>query len=193
MKCSYMLPQAISKVTAAILAVSLLYLFPAYQAAEKEEDIRQLTSYNLLVEFTDAVRTKGYISAGMYRDFTQEIGLAGGVYDIEMEHQHKKYHPEYSDPADAATFQNTFSIVYDSYYTKDILNELFPESTSIPPGSIGDRKYYLQTRDYISITITDRSRSMYDVLTDFMYSFGQNSRAQGKDMTYGGMVLNEDY
>lgn len=188
-----MVPQAISKVTAALLAVCLLYLFPAYQAAEKEEGIRQLVSYNLLVEFADAVRTKGYISEGMYRDFAQEIGLAGGVYDIEIEHQHKKYHPEYSDPADAATFQNTFSVVYDSYYTEDILGELFPETASTPAFPVIDRKYYLQARDFISITITDRSRSMYDVLTEFIFPSGQKGRVQGEVMTYGGMVLNEDY
>lgn len=189
------MPNALSKITAALLAVVLLYLVPATQAAEREEDIRVLSAYNTLVQFTDAVRNKGYLSAQMYEDFTAEIGNIGYVYDIDLEHKHKKYHPEYLDPANAASFQDDFSVQYDAYYTGDLLNELFPN----PPangGSVGDvestsHKYKMEQGDYFTVTIVKRSVTSYEVLSSFL--LGIVSGKGSDSLTYGGMVLNEDY
>lgn len=189
------MPNALSKITAALLAMLLLYLVPATQAAEREEDIRVLSAYNTLVQFTDAVRNKGYLSAQMYKDFTAEIGITGYVYDIDLEHGHKKYHPEYVDPANAASFQDDFSVQYDAYYSVDLLKELFPD----PPPNGGNvetvestsRKYTMEMGDYFTVTIVKRSVTTYEVLNRFLY--GLVSGKGTESLTYGGMVLNEDY
>ncbi|RRJ65918.1 hypothetical protein EHV15_25585 [Paenibacillus oralis] len=181
---------ALSKITSALLAVLLLYLFPAVQTAQREEDIRYLAAYHALTEFADAVRTKGYISPVMYEEFTRNLEAEGNHYDIELEHWHKKYHPEYGDPADPNTFQGRFTVVYDAYYTEEILGVLFSENQAAT--SEEQVKYKLQAGDFFSVTAKDRSRSPYDVLSEFLY--GTKAAAVYKNvLTYGGMVLNEDY
>ncbi|MEK5476427.1 hypothetical protein NYE70_05690 [Paenibacillus sp. FSL R5-0407] len=181
---------ALSKIAAAILAVVLIFLFPAFQSAQRQEDIRVLSAYNTLVQFTDAVRSKGYVSAEMYEDFARELETTGAAYDIELEHRHKKYHPEYKDPADPTTFMDEFSVVYDSNYTSDILKMLFP--SALPAGGPVLRKYRLEAGDYLSVTLTKVSRSPLEVLSGFIYGTAPEG-GQTKHLSYGGMVLNEDY
>ncbi|WMT42923.1 hypothetical protein RE628_11915 [Paenibacillus sp. D2_2] len=180
----------LSKIVAALLVVALLVLYPAVQAAEREENIAVLAAYNTMVQFTDAVRNKGYLSASMYEDLERELAVSGQVYEVELEHRHKKYHPEYDDPADSATFQDRFSVIYDSYYTPELIGRLFPENN----GSVDDldRLYKMETGDFFSVALTRRSVSPYQVLTGFL----KVPSAAGRDsqtMHYGGIVLNEDY
>ncbi|MFD1175680.1 hypothetical protein ACFQ3W_05100 [Paenibacillus puldeungensis] len=179
----------LSKVTAALLAVVLLFLVPAVQSAQREEDIRYLSAYHLMVQFADAVRNKGYVSDTMYEDFTRELETKGSLYDIEFEHRHKKYHPEYGDPADSGTFQGRFSVIYDAYYTQDVMNVLFPDSPTTADED--ERKYLLHEGDFFTVTVLDRSRSPLKMLSGWLY--GDVARAGGSLFTYGGMVLNEDY
>ncbi|MCT2194597.1 hypothetical protein M3G15_05495 [Paenibacillus sp. p3-SID1389] len=177
---------ALSKITAALLAVLLLFLFPALQAAQRQEDLRYLAAYHTLVQFADAVRNKGFVTPDMYEDFVHELELSGGWYEVELEHRHKIYHPEYGDPADPGTFLGDFSVVYNAYYTSDILKVLFPSGT----GQEGV-PYKLEEGDFFTVTAYDRSRSPLDILSEFLYN------SEGKKgpslLTYGGMVLNEDY
>lgn len=180
----------LSKITAALLAVVLLFLFPAVQTAQREEDLRVMTTYNMMVQFTDAVRNKGYLSPQMYNDFTWELSQIGGVYDLELEHRHKKYHPEYGDPADPATFKDGFSIVYDAFYTREMLQVLFPETPSaIDPNQ---RKYKLEAGDYMTVSLELRTASTLAVLSEYMSGLFAGN-AGDRRLTYGGMVLNEDY
>ncbi|MGG6311060.1 hypothetical protein [Paenibacillus macerans] len=179
----------LSKVTAALLAALLLFLVPAVQIAQRGEDIRYLSAYQALMQFADAVRNKGYVSPSMYVDFVRELEAGGASYEVELEHRHKKYHPEYGDPANPATFLNDFSVVYDAYYTDDILRVLFP-----PEGSAaveGEGVYTLQEGDFFAVAAADRSRSAWDVLSEFLY--GGAGKEVPDRLTYGGMVLNEDY
>lgn len=180
---------ALSKITAAILAVVLLYLFPAVQSAQREEDFRTLTAYNTLVRFADAVRNKGYLSQGMYNDFANELSAAGGDYRIDIELRHKKYHPEYGDPADASTFLDRFSIHYEAYYSHDILPLLFPEKPAF--GGKEKLTYKMQAGDYFIVTITNLSRTPMMIFNELLYG---TTRTGGSEvLNYGGMVLNEDY
>ncbi|AZK47386.1 hypothetical protein [Paenibacillus lentus] len=180
---------ALSKITAAILAVVLLYLVPAVQSAQREEDYRALMAYNTLVRFTDAVRNKGYLSRGMYNDFVNELATAGGEYMIDMEYRHKKYHPEYSDPADSSTFLDRFSVHYEAYYSQDILSILFPDEPALDKKE--EPMYRMEAGDYFTVTITHLSRTPITVLYDFLY--GETRTSSSEVLNYGGMVLNEDY
>lgn len=177
---------ALSKITAALLAVLLLFLFPAWQVAQRQEDLRYLAAYRALVQFTDAVRNKGFVTPTMYEEFVRELETTGGGYDVELEHRHKAYHPEYDDPADPTTFLNDFTVVYDAYYTSDILQVMFPAGT----GQKG-APYELQEGDFFAVTALDRSRSPYDILAEFLYPGA--GETYPSLLTYGGMVLNEDY
>lgn len=182
---------ALSKLTAALLAIFLILFLPMMQTAQREEDLSTLAAYNSLVQFTDAVRNKGYISPEMYEEFIRELARSGKEYDIELEHRHKKYHPEYSDPADPATFQHQFSVVYDAFYTGDVMKVLYPE----PSDAVAEyerRKYLMESGDFWIVTLQTRSRSTYEILTDFVH--GTSIGWHGRDkLAYGGMILNEDY
>lgn len=177
---------ALSKITAALLAVLLLFLFPALQTAQRQEDIRYLAAYRTLVQFTDAVRNKGLVTPAMYEDFVRDMEQNGGGYEVELEHRHKIYHPEYGDPADPGTFLNDFSVVYDAFYTADILKVLFPSGT----GQEGE-PYKLQEGDFFAVTALDHARSPLDIFSEFLYNGAGHEKSSL--LTYGGMVLNEDY
>lgn len=183
---------ALSKLTAALLAMVLVYLYPMLQSAERQEDIQYLRAYNELVQFTDGLRNKGYITPTMYEEFARIIEGTGEMYDIEFEHRHKKYHPEYDDPANASTFRQDFIVVYDSFYTSDILKILYPSSKGLPIVETSTRKYTFEIGDFISITLIKKTRTPYQMISEWIYGAGSQNRGTTA-ITYGGMVLNEDY
>lgn len=182
---------ALSKLTAAFLAIVLVYLYPMLQSAERQEYIQHLKVYNELVQFTDGLRNKGYITPTMYEEFAKIIEGTGMMYDIEFEHRHKKYHPEYDDPANANTFKQDFTVIYDSFYTNDLLTILYPISNGLPVVETSKRKYKLEIGDFISITLVKKTRTPYHIISEWIYGTGTQDR--GGTISYGGMVLNEDY
>lgn len=180
----------LSKIAAALLTLLLVFIYPAMEFAQREVDFDMLAAYNSLVQFTDAVRNKGYFSPEMYRDFNRNLEVGGKVYDIEIEHRRKKYHPEYGDPADPATFQDRYTVVYDSTYTDRILEVLYPAK---PDGTAEEERLYkLAAGDYVQVTIKPKTRSAYETFAELVYGLGSAS-LEGKRISYGGMVLNEDY
>ncbi|WP_433946597.1 hypothetical protein [Paenibacillus sp. SN-8-1] len=180
---------SLSKILAALLAVLLLYFVPAVQHAKTQEDITFLTAYHALTEFVDSVRNKGYISPVMYEDFQTELGESGGLFNVELEHQHKKYHPEYADPASASTFLNEYSVQYEGHHTGELEEVLFPDNSEEKESK--KRKYYLQMGDYFTVSIQRKDQSALSVLTSMLYN--SSSVQEEGPLHYGGMVLNEDY
>ena len=181
---------SVSKWFAAFLAVLLLYVVPAGESARRQDDLSRIVVYQSVTKFVDSVRTKGYVSPQMYQDFMRELDVTGNLYDVVMEHQHKKYVPNYSDPSDPGTFQGSYSVLFDAYYEKEILGRLFPESDSPPAGS--NRVYKLTAGDFFQVSIRSQNRTpsllLFDALT------GSNlGNKPAIWFPYGGMVLNEDY
>ncbi|NMO95949.1 hypothetical protein [Paenibacillus lemnae] len=181
---------ALSKWFAALLSVLLLYLLPAWEGARRQDDLSRLMVMQSVTKFTDSIRMKGYISPGVYNDFRKELGAAGNVYQVEMEHQHKRYHPEYSDPADPATFLGRYSVVHDAYYTSDIMQVLFPESEL--SSEADERLYKLTAGDYFSVEVSNMSTTPYQIYSNVLTTTDPSAGA-GIAYVYGGMVLNEDY
>lgn len=81
--------EPISKLFAVFLIISLMIMYPLYQAAERHDDQMQTVVHLTVTEFVDAVRTKGYISPQMYLEFNEKLGATGNLYDVKMEHRHK--------------------------------------------------------------------------------------------------------
>ena len=67
-------------------------MVPAGEMARRQDDLSRLVVYQSVTKFVDSVRTKGYITPIMYNDFLQELATTGNIYNVEMEHHHKKYH-----------------------------------------------------------------------------------------------------
>jgi len=181
---------AISKIVAAILAVMLLYVYPVADSYEKQDKISYVITNKLIVNFVDSVRNKGHITPTMYNDLEQALQLTGNTFELQMEHQHKRYTPVYTDPANPGTFQSSFEVNYDGFYHEQIMQILFPDNYK----AIDDpsRVYRLTVGDYFKVTVRNTNRTNATLLRDML-----NQSNTGDNTTiyipYGGMVLNEDY
>ncbi|WP_339282954.1 hypothetical protein [Paenibacillus sp. FSL R5-0486] len=180
---------AASKLLAVLLAVLLLYVYPAAETADRQDDIARMAAVQNVTRFVDAVRTKGYISPRMLADFEEQLAQTGNVYDVSMEHLHKKYVPHYIDPMDNNSFNGTYEVVQDGYYAAQIRERLFPSSGVIPVDDPG-RRYTLTTGDFFTVTLQNTNRTPSMLIREWLSGTVQ---ASAVFVTYGGMVLNEDY
>lgn len=179
-----------SKILGVFIALILMFLYPLYQQAQRQDDLSQIVVHSAVTEFVDASRTKGYITPTMYSELTRKLGATGNQYEIEMEHLHKKYSPVYTDPADPNGFQNSFMTYFDGHYTEEIMGRLFPNNTS--PIDDPDRRYLMSEGDFFTVKVKNINRTMSTILQDVFLNgnTGDNTRIY---MPYGGMVINEDY
>ncbi|WP_211747850.1 hypothetical protein [Paenibacillus sp. Marseille-Q4541] len=180
---------SISKMVAALLAVLLLYIYPAAEAASRQDELSQLTVYNTVTRFVDAVRTKGYLTPTMYDEFHRELSLTGNTYNIELEHLHKKYVPEYTDPSNQTEFTGKFDVVMDGYYNEQIMPVLYPDNEL--PVHDSSRRYILTSGDSFRVAVQNTNRTPAVIFQEWLH-FGAES-ASKVAASYGGMVLNEDY
>ncbi|MEN1990246.1 hypothetical protein [Paenibacillus hubeiensis] len=180
---------ALSKIFASILAIILLFIYPLYQSMERQDDRSQMVVQKSVTRFVDAVRTKGYVTPTMYKQFNEEIAATGNVFDIEMVHEHKLYIPVYRDPADPSTFEGKYVTDYSNFYTNDIMKVMFPDSTE--PDQSETRRYHLEVGDFFTVTIKNKNRTPATHLQDMLLagSTGDNTKIF---VPYGGMVINED-
>nr|WP_059040717.1 hypothetical protein [Paenibacillus rubinfantis] len=178
------------KVYVAILAALVLYLWPASETYERQDDVSYMLAFKAVTNFVDAARDKGYITPQAYNDFINELLLTGNSYDVQLEHYHKRYNPVYTDPANPATFQNKFNVDYEGFYTNQIMAILFPKNT-LPKNSEA-RKYKMSVGDYFSVKVTNKNRTNATIIRD-MLNFGDSASNTRIYVPYGGMVMNEDY
>lgn len=180
---------AISKVAAALLAVLLLYIYPAVDSFERQDDIAYLLANQSVVNFVDSVRNKGYMTPMMYNEFVQSLEQTGNLFEIRMEHGHKLYHPVYADAANPSTFQSSYKVSYDGYYQEHILSVLFPQN-ELPPDD-PERRYRLAAGDYFSVTVSNTNRTSAAMMRDAL-NLSNTGEHTSMYIPYGGMVLNED-
>ncbi|MDR9854107.1 hypothetical protein RJP21_10895 [Paenibacillus sp. VCA1] len=181
---------AVSKFVAVLLAVALMFVYPAAEAYRKQDDLSRIVVYNAVTQFVDAVRNKGYVTPVMYQDFLSEMAATGNEFDVQMEHLHKKYTPVYSDAANPATFQQKVDVSYEGFYTADILSVIYPDN--VLPKDHEDRMYRMNAGDFFKVTVKNVNRTAGTIMTDFI-SGSVPGDAPVLAFPYGGMVLNEDY
>ncbi|MEC0371502.1 hypothetical protein [Paenibacillus chibensis] len=181
---------AVSKIVAVLLAVALLFIYPAAEAYRKQDDVSRIIVNNAVTQFVDAVRNKGYLSPVMYQDFVNEMAASGNEMEIQMEHLHKQYTPVYTDASDPNTFQHEFDVSYAGYYTADIMSVLFPDNET--PKDRDIRKYKMNAGDFFKVTIRNPNRTPGTIMMDFVTG-SDSGVAPAMAYRYGGMVLNEDY
>lgn len=172
------------------MTVLLVFVYPTYQAAERQDTLTQIVIHKAVTEFVDAARTKGYISPKMYSDFTDQLGSTNNAYTVEIEHLHKKYNPIYSDPADPTTFQQSFQDYYDGHYTEEIEKVMFP-STVISADS-DSRKYKMSAGDFITVEVKSKNPTLARTIRSYLIGEAADNSSDIY-MTYSGMILNEDY
>lgn len=182
--------KVLSVLFAVVVACGLMYVWPTQNNYEDQDKIAYNIAYKSATTFADSVRNKGYITPKMYTDFNNELSATDNIYDIQMEHDRKRYNPIYTDPANPATFQGKFEVYYDGFYTDKIMSTLFP--TNSLPVTDTSRKYYLQSGDYFYVTIKNKNFTKATLVSDFLTNSntGDPTRIY---IPYGGMVNNEDY
>lgn len=191
---------SLSKIVAVFIAVILLFGYPLYQQAQRQDKLTQFVVQTTVTEFVDAVRTKGYITPDMYLEFNRKLGATGNQYDIQMEHLHKRYNPLYTDPGNPTTFKDDFDTYFNGYYTKDIMGTLFPDNSE--PSDSKTRRYPklsgddpgdpMSVGDFFTVKVKNVNRTMATILRDF-FTNGNTASNTAVYVPYGGMIINEDY
>lgn len=183
------MPNILSKFLAGMLAALLILVIPLLDTYQKQEMLSYNIASNSVTTFIDAARNKGYFTPSMYLDLFSSLHNTGNVFEVEFEHMSKKYIPVYTDPTNPSTFQNKTEVHYEAFYTQEILDVLFPDSTA--PIDDPSRIYRMEVGDFITITVKNMNRTNATVLKDFLFNI--NSHETVIYYTYGGMVHNEDY
>jgi len=166
-----------------------MFYVPTYQNLEKQEDIAYLNTYQVVTDFVDNVRTKGYITPQMYEDFQQKLHVGDVLYNVEMVHKHKYYHPVYTDPSDPTTFTGKYVVDYDEYYWEQIKEQLYGKNA----GPEEDRMYKLEEGDYFGVYVENKTKFKSTMLLEFLTGKIGDHDPVVISVPYGGMVLNEDY
>lgn len=180
----------VSKFVAVLIAVVVMFIYPAAEAYQRQDDLSRVVVYNAVTQFVDAVRNKGYLTPVMYQDFMNQIHATGNEFEVQMEHLHKKYTPVYSDAANPDTFQHDIDVSYAGFYSADIMSVIFPDSKVEKDADA--RKYKMNVGDYFKVTVRNINRTAGTVMMDFV-SGTLSGDAPVMAYPYGGMVLNEDY
>lgn len=190
---------SLSKIVAVFIAVILLFGYPLYQQAQRQDKLTQFVVQTTVTEFVDAVRTKGYITPDMYLEFNRKLGATGNQYDIQMEHLHKKFNPlEARDPSNP-TYNDDFDVYFNGHYTEEIMKALFPANldpaqpkvmyplpSDINPGDP------MSVGDFFTVKVKNVNRTMATILRDF-FTNGNTASNTAVYVPYGGMIINEDY
>ncbi|NLG89140.1 MAG: hypothetical protein GX494_08015 [Clostridiaceae bacterium] len=174
-----------SKITALILAVILLYIFPVESMLTRQDEITKVFVLNETAKFVDSARNLGYITPLMYTQFLRVLSSTGNEYEILMEHRHISIDPIYIDPVDKTSFQYDFNINENAYYTEEILACLFPPAAA--PDQ--DRYYYMSKGDYFSVHVYNKNKTAAAKVQQMLIM--AELPVKRIVVNYGGMVRDE--
>ncbi|MRN53046.1 hypothetical protein [Paenibacillus monticola] len=176
---------ALKGVIVVILLVFAFGVYPAYRQSEVVERNTKLAANAAVVEFVDTVRAKGYVDVNDYRLFLHSLDASYGVFDVQMEYYKKELQPLYINPDDYSTFQDSFSVRYDGYFSKDILDVLYPNSTLSEdnPG----RRFTMHVGDLFNVRLESEGTTLASRMRSFLF----HSELIPVNLKYGGMVRSE--
>lgn len=175
------------KIFAVLIAVLLLYIYPLSAAFEQQDDISELVAMRATTAFVDAVRDKGGITPRMYNDFMTALAATGNSFDVQMEHDSKKYVPVYDDPTQPETFKGTYELQYDAFYNAQILPVLFPSNQVAKDDP--SRRYRMRAGDSFSVIVRNTNRTPGTLFFDLL----NNTISPNEKIVipYGGAVRHE--
>jgi hypothetical protein len=168
-----------------ICLVIVFAVYPAYRSAERIESTSAKMVNSSLITFVDTVRGKGYIDVRDYETFLSALDSTGLVFDVTLEYYKKRIQPVYTDPNNYSTFQNSFSVRYDGYFTKEILDRLYP---SIPlPEDDPQRRWNMKVGDLFNVRVESREVSFASHFRSWLF----HTPKVPIILKYGGMIRSE--
>ncbi|MBW7475215.1 hypothetical protein K0T92_10690 [Paenibacillus oenotherae] len=168
-----------------VLLIIVFVIYPAYRQAENVEDNMRDAVNSAVVEFVDTARSKGYIEVSDYNLLLRSLDASRAVFDVQLEYYKKNIQPNYTNPDDIATFQDSFNVRYDGYFSKDILNVLYPDAFAEEDDP--SRRWNMHVGDLINVRISTRETTLASRMRSFLF----NSAKTSIYVKYGGMVRSE--
>lgn len=165
-----------------LLLVIAMIIFPATRFAEYLDYRAHMRADAIVYDFSDLVKSKGFITPKDYREFTEKLSSTGLGYTLEMENRKKIQVPLYN----GVTFANKFMVDYEGYFTKDIVTTLYPQDSTLSDSNEA-RYWKMKSDDMFYVRAYFNNNSFSNALRG---SFGL-SRIELSPSEHGGAVRNE--
>lgn len=167
----------LSKIVATIIAVIVIFIAPAVNYANSNDDIMQSTVYSITTDFVADVREQGKITQDMYMDFVHRLDDTGILYDIELRHSYTSPVPEYDDTGKTVGVNNVENIIY----TDDILKAVYET----------DGIYTMNKGDSFSVIVTNREPTLGQRMRQIVFKSAETTpRIIVRD---GGVIRDENF
>ncbi len=169
----------IGKLFAVLLAVLLLFMYPLLNMYEQQDQTSRIFVFTETTAFVDAVRNVGHLSPQMYEEFMKKLSATNNTYEVALELRHERLDPIYVDPLDPATFQDAYAVNYNTYYTKEIMEQLFPDvgvQTTVD----------FTSGDYFLVRIANKNKTLGTRVKQLLW--GGELATQTIFVQYGGMI-----
>ncbi len=144
-------------IIAIFLAAILMFVFPLMTMADKSDDVSQLSVQNATTDFTNKIRTTGYISQEDYDNFILTLASTGNSYEAEITVQKLDQNPAKKSSGDTTTIGQN---VYYTMYTTQVLDSL---------------PLTLTEGDIVSVNVQNTNTTIAGQLRNFMYKVTGNS------------------
>ena len=144
-------------IIAIFLAAILMFVFPLMTMADKSDDVSQLSVQTATTDFTNKIRTTGYISQEDYDNFILTLASTGNSYEAEITVQKLDQNPAKKNSGDTTAIGQN---VYYTMYTKQVLDSL---PLSLTEG------------DIVSVNVQNTNTTIAGQLRNFMYKVTGNS------------------
>ena len=144
-------------ISAIFLAAILMFVFPLMTMADKSDDVSQLSVQNATTDFTNKIRTTGYISQEDYDNFILTLASTGNSYEAEITVQKLDQNPAKKSSGDTTTIGQN---VYYTMYTTQVLDSL---------------PLTLTEGDIVSVNVQNTNTTIAGQLRNFMYKVTGNS------------------
>ena len=144
-------------IIAIFIAAILMFVFPLMTMADKSDDVSQLSVQTATTDFTNKIRTTGYISQEDYDNFILTLSSTGNAYDAEITVQKLDQNPAKKSSGDTTAIGQN---VYYTMYTKQVLDSL---PLSLTEG------------DIVSVNVQNTNTTIAGQLRNFMYKVTGNS------------------
>ncbi|NLE25622.1 MAG: hypothetical protein GX625_09825 [Clostridiaceae bacterium] len=182
--------RAFWKILAFLLCAVLMLLFPLMTVLDRQDDI----AYNIVLtecnRFVDACRDTGYITPGMYSEFTNRISSTGNSYSIKLAHIKRSISPVYDQISGILNFTGEYEITHINHSEYAILEVLYPKNSMLSEHD-KSRRYEMSMGDLLFVEVQNKGKTMATAIRDMMMF--RDTDNPGIFVRSGGMVRNEAY
>lgn len=158
-------------IVAIFLAAILMFVFPLMTMADKTDDVAQLSVQEATTNFTNKVRTTGYITQEDYDNFILTLASTGNAYQVEITVQKLDANPAKKTSGDTTTIGDN---VYYTMYTTQVLNSL---PLSLTEG------------DFVTVNVENRNTTIAGQLRNFMYKV--TGKTSGNIVAQGSGIVSK--